>query len=492
MMNARSLRIVVSLFGLLSAFNPLWADESDKLDRGHRLLMKWGLQIQAQVFHSPTDSLDLDRWNQSNFTAVNFQYGQYASAPPYQDNPAYIELLGPAPGIPWGRWAATTDRVDLNAHELPYLPNLVSIQCLDEKDIRGRKLQESMATVFEQWHARSPHTITFHNSFGGAFYPNELQQFMMTVKPDILCFDSYPFRLSHIRKPPGHPIGGSPRTWYEHMQKYRLAALAGHDGTGAQPIPYAQYLDTFLLSHEEPPHLTAESEIRLNQFASWTFGFTFVSAFVYNSPDGHGVEAALFEALGDERPTPAFYHIAETNRQSRNLGPSLVRLQSTDIRIIPGRHMEGSPAAPADNVAPAGLGAVPLWDPRADPYITSITAANMGPMNDGLRGDVLVGYFRPLLQSDDAPDSGNESYFMITNGLTSPSGPAAAAQQHIRITFDFGKSDVSSLQRRDRLTGLVEVVPLVHDDESRRHLDLVLDGGTGDLFKFNTGAAFVE
>jgi hypothetical protein len=42
-----------------------------------------------------------------------------------------------------------------------------------------------------------------------------------------------------------------------------------------------------------------------------------------------------------------------------------------------------------------------------------------------------------------------------------------------------------------RDTGFVETVNLTSDGSSLYHLDLVLDGGTGDLFKFNNGGTFV-
>ena len=40
-------------------------------------------------------------------------------------------------------------------------------------------------------------------------------------------------------------------------------------------------------------------------------------------------------------------------------------------------------------------------------------------------------------------------------------------------------------------TGLVEEVSLLSDGGSLYHLDLTLDGGTGDLFKFSNGGSFV-
>jgi hypothetical protein len=42
-----------------------------------------------------------------------------------------------------------------------------------------------------------------------------------------------------------------------------------------------------------------------------------------------------------------------------------------------------------------------------------------------------------------------------------------------------------------RTTGGIELVPLQALGGSNYRLQLTLDGGTGDLFKFNTGAPFV-
>ena len=70
-------------------------------------------------------------------------------------------------------------------------------------------------------------------------------------------------------------------------------------------------------------------------------------------------------------------------------------------------------------------------------------------------------------------------------------GSAADTRQTIEITY---ASDVPpQLQRISRDTGQVELVDLekIPDTGGRRKLVLTLDGGTADLFKFNTGAPFV-
>src|SRR5439155_12054637 len=203
--------------------------------------------------------------------------------------------------------------------------------------------------------------------------PAGLASFMQATNPDMLMFDAYPRQYITLS------------TWYTEMAKYRTAGLAGVDGTGNKPIPYAQYLDLYRTSYaaSQPD----ESFVRLQEFASWAFGYTFVTAFVYNKPNNATVYPTLFSSDGDTAPTAVYDQVAEANRQSRNLGPGLVRLTSTDIRMIPG----------TGHSLPAGISA---WARGAggNNYITAITpVTSPGGGTSPSYSDVLIGYFGPLL-----------------------------------------------------------------------------------------------
>ena len=103
-------------------------------NRGHDLLMKYGLQIQAQVFPSsmPAVIINQSRWDESNFSTINLQWG-------YDPN-----CLGAAPGIPWGRWIGYGDVAE---EEIPYYSNMVSIQYGDEQDIGNPTNRAAAASV---------------------------------------------------------------------------------------------------------------------------------------------------------------------------------------------------------------------------------------------------------------------------------------------------------------------------------------------------------
>ena len=464
----RSMR-TVSLAMVLSVLCS--AGQAQVPDRGHNVLLDRGLQVQAATtgYYPPTGIFDLPRWLESNFTTLNLGGGVYFPA-----------VYPAAPGIPWGRWIYDEIQVlpypspaDIEPEEQPFVPNLVSLQVNDERPMTPAELA-SVAAVFADIHSLYPDVIMYTNQYAGQLSPTNLRNYMQQTQPDMLMFDDFAFN--------GNVAGGSPTSLYIELEKYRTIGLEGNDGTGTTPIPVGLYTQSFI----HGTHTVSESEIRLNNFAAWAFGDKFVTSFVYASPmlDG-SVPSVMFSGKGTDNPTPTFYEVAETNRQSRNLGPSLVRLISTDLRMQMGRNDPGGGAVP--NTLPAG---VSTWNSAADPYITNITVTNPGSKNSGLEGDAIVGYFKPLDASFTNAGHENDIYFMVVNGLSDANGTAAETIQDIRLDFDFAASGITSLQRLSRDTGMLEQVNLISDGGTLYHLDLSLDGGTGDLFKFDNGGKF--
>lgn len=433
------------------------------MSRGHRILLDRGLQIQAQVFWQPTGTIDLEQWDRSGFTTLNWQW--------IPNNPL-------SAGRPWGRWATSTR--DLFNH---YRVSMVSFQLLDEQDLNDPGIRADTATWFRIARQAYPNTLLFTNQAGDRVSRANMRAYLRESRPDMLMFDRYPFQQHDWGGK--KPQAGSPTELYSMMAEFRALALGGHDGSRGQPIPYGMYLQTFTMDGERW-RVPSESEIRLSQFAAWTFGYTFVSAFVYTQDEADSpIRSVFFDGPGDTNPTARFIQIAESNRQSLNLAPALVRLISTGIEVVPGRNSRMLGFA---NPVPTGVG---YWKPGGLPYAISITAANLGRRNGGLPGDVLVGTFKPLHESFDGPVATNEPYFMITNGLSDADFGSTATTQRIRVDFDFASFGITRLLRLNRDTGQVEPVPLEHLRDNRYRLTLDLPGGTGDLFKFDTGARFV-
>jgi hypothetical protein len=437
--------------------------------KGHEYLLEKGFQLMGCGW-----STNWDNWLASGFNTMRLT----GAIPPTRD---------PLLGGPWAigkfpdqvPWDGTLSR-----EELPARSSLVLLRIADEFDLNDPVNREKMATWFSMFRAKNPdlEVLIGSNEWGLQVSDENMRAYMSLAQPDFVSMDYYPFsRAGNLYSDITH--------YYRSLQQYRLLGLGGNDGSGANPIPYGLYLDLFKSVSEGFDDFPSDSEMRLNQFSAWVFGYKIAEGFIYNSwgndPNINLVSPLFAEGeTTDEHPTEAFYQLAETNRQSLNLGPSLVRLLSTHVFFDPGQDSAGTVhPVPAE---------VPQWSTASDPsYITAVNVQNLGTKNGGKRGDVLIGYFKPLVEDDDGPNYTNETYFMIVNGLSTPDATVQETTQRITVDFDFGSSGINSLQRLSRTTGLVERVALTHLDGSKYRLELQLDGGTGDLFKYNTGAAFV-
>lgn len=441
------------------------AGTSTHLSNGRRVLLQRGLQIQSLAFITNTVApTNFALWSGANFTAFNSWNDQNSE-----------KNLGWT--MPWSRWIKTDGSNPLTGNETnKHAAELVSLQYGDELNqdtspgtagtIDAGTLS-AMAAAYASWRAACGTNFLAYSNFGAnnatkSMTPAGLASYMQATQPDMLMFDAYPHQY----------IGFN--TWYNEMAKYRLAGLAGIDGTGQQPVAYAQYLDLYRTSYSDS--VPNEAFVRLQEFASWAFGYTFVTAFVYNKPHDSTVYPVLFSSDGDGSPTDVLTQLTEANRQSLNLGPALVRLTSSDVRMIPG----------TGNPLPSGLTA---WGRGAggNNYIVSITpVTGPGGSTSGSYSDIIVGYFEPLLSDNSDYLFAEGTHFMIVNGART--GTAASAAQWYHLVFDFGSSGFDSLQRLSRDTGQVELVPLTHISGSQYSLDLNLEGGTGDLFRFWSSA----
>jgi hypothetical protein len=464
-MKPRQALLVVVLCSL-SVWHATMDAKGFELSHGRQIILNRGLQIQSQVFFTTPGFSDVSRWRSANFTTINFQW---AAAP---------SLLGVMPvGTAWGRWAGLT--TTLSSDERNYVNSFVSMQDNDEQE-QTQQVQDAEKAFYASWHTTYQNALIYTNSSvgasGGFTTLAALKQYMQYTQPDMLCFDHYPgFSFSTSKR----------NTWYSNMQMYRTAGLAGYDDTGTSPIPYAQYLDLYRTSYSGAT--PSESFVRLQQNASWAFGYSMVSAFIYNTAEpSSGCYSVMFNQPATGQPndsnpnTTVFNYVAETNRQSRNLGPALVRLVSTDIYMKPGS---------GKSVSGTGLSA---WSAHAGnttsytDYLTGITpytnsTANGGGI-DSSYNDILVGYLKPLLANNPGCTFADGLHFMVVNGASQ--GTAADSSQWYHLTFDFTGSAFDELVRLSRDTGKVEAVPLTCTFDSYYYLDLNLPGGTGDLFTF--------
>ena len=93
---------------------------------------------------------------------------------------------------------------------------------------------------------------------------------------------------------------------------------------------------------------------------------------------------------------------------------------------------------------------------------------------DNAEETVLVGLF---------DDRAGEEYFMVVNLAHGLNMSKMDGARTVRLTFD---PSVQQIERLNRLTGLVETLRTKEAGRARV-LDVQLEGGTGDLFKWSNG-----
>jgi hypothetical protein len=268
---------------------------------------------------------------------------------------------------------------------------------------------------------------------GGYNYSQYLDDYIRIVNPDILMYDLYPFGAD----------GSTSKNFFSNRAIIREKALKAN-------IPYWAWIQSWSSESFSPaPRTPSGSDIRMDVFSHLTYGFTGISYFTYNNLIG----AAIINDDNTERPL--YGEVKNINAMLKNLGKTLKYLKSTDVRYIPG----------AGNSLPTGT---IQWATGAggDTHITNISINSTGTENNA-----LIGFF-----TDDA----GQQYFMFTNLKHGASLTPGAASLQFTITFD---STINAIQRLNSLTGATEVLTLTNHAYT---WDIA--GGTGDLFKYNTGA----
>lgn len=463
------------------------------LPKGFRLLIEHGFQIQGMatkddVFHPET-------YRGAGYTAINW-LGE-----------SDVSKHGAAPGMAWSRWAHDKEHMPPVGGEGPYMSRLVSVSLWDEPDLNSEKIRQQNIDWYAQVRDRYPNVILYTNNWGLQINDAAYDDFLTRAKPDMISFDTYPWKSDYETKKPLAYEGnaGNPLMFYKALKFTRAYARAHH-------IPFQIYRQAFHAEEEWSKTIYRDpspSEFRLNTFAAMAFGAKSIVDFTYNT----GATSFFKRPGGDTNKLPLYGDLVMVNRRARNLGKALVRLKpideskmtdgkaTTDSRVtgilfIRGQHMEdGKPAfnaLPTDfHVDAQSHDAYSDWEMgRNDPYLSGFAVTRV--KSDGLKGDVIIAWFKVLDETFDGTEAKDEIYMMVVNGLTAIDGTAADCAQKIQLDFGSSKTPFpyETMQRLNPDTAQIEAIALEKVGGKRR-LVMTLEGGAGELLKFPTGAPFV-
>lgn len=384
----------------------------------------------------------------------------------------------------------------LNSMQRSALNRLTTVCFGDEENYNS-----DMVNWLKDWytlsHSKYPNVLVHNNQFAGQWSESNLRSYLQTAQPDLLTQDMYYFSRTNTIGAPG----GSMKPVFDNLHIYRKLALEGYNETGTSPISFGMYLPGYRTSDKtydagsymDVGYTISESQLYGEAYAGVVMGAKWFNIFRYEADP-----YSYFFRDGNGGFQPQYWQYAALFKEIRNLSPYLSRLTSKDVRFIQGQNPNGTNAKP-NNMS--------LWNSNAGPYITGISAVNLvAGTNNGLKGDVIIGYFKPVHGLDNTPEISmapvpniNQQYFMLMNGLTKPNGCCSAfgspgiqqdtiqgkgvnAQQAITLTINFGSGPVDTLYKIRKDNGQTEKVTLTPASGGNYTYTDSLYGGSADLF----------
>jgi hypothetical protein len=501
-------------FGILLMFLLLGYGQTSlgQVSKGHQILINRGLQVQGMV--NTGDIFHLATYTNAHYTTINWVFNSDTSQ------------MGPTPGFPWGRWVSDITNMPPLGSEALNMSQLVSLSLSDEPYLDAEFYFTNMLHWFTNVQSSYPNTILYINNWGGEVTDGTLSSFIAQARPDMITFDLYPWQLDYGTRV---PISLS-QQWYGELRRYRAWASAYN-------IPFGIYRQTFHAVQDYNSTVYRDpspSELRVNTFGALAFNAKMLIDFTYNTG-----ASSLFDRneqgqwAGDTLTNALYSELIDVNLRAVNLGKALVFLRpvyemhntntmspppgpgsddpnfpngyATSTMFLRGKYVSGcvtnftpipdsflnDPSSSANSGLP-NSSAYTWWEfQKNDPYLSGWSMTNKaGIKNNGLPGDVIISWFRPLDEIFDGTNYNNEVYMMVVNALTATNGNAADCMQEIKLTFSGLAGSMTNLIMLDPLTGQIKTngLPLF---STKRQLTLALNGGDAALFKFNTGAPFV-
>ncbi|MDB6123984.1 MAG: hypothetical protein JWQ71_2977 [Pedosphaera sp.] len=482
---------------------------SAQVSKGNQILINRGLQIQGMV--NTGDIFHLANYTNAHYTAINWIFNSDTSQ------------MGPAPSFPWGRWVSDITNMPPVGSEASNMSQLVSLSLSDEPYLDSNYYFTNMLHWFTTVQSSYPNTILYINNWGGEVTDGTLSSFIAQARPDMITFDLYPWQLDYTTRV---PISLS-QQWYGELRRYRAWASTYN-------IPFGIYRQTFHAVQDYNSTVYRDpspSELRVNTFGALAFNAKMLIDFTYNTG-----ASSLFDRnaqgqwAGDTLTNALYTELIDINQRAANFGKALVFLKpvyelhntntvspppgpgsddpnfpngyATSTMFLRGKYISGGvtnftplpdsfyndPSSSTNSGLP-NSSAYSWWEfQKNDPYLTGWSMTNKaGIKNNGLPGDVIISWFRPLDEIFDGTNYNNEVYMMVVNALTATNGTAVDCLQEIKLNF---LNSFTSIVMLDSLTGQLQTntLPIV---STRRQLVLSLNGGDAALFKFNTGAPFV-
>ena len=374
----------------------------------------------------------------------------------------------------------------------PYAANLFTLCIGDEEQFSSTDLSWK-----QQWFAAFrnsyPNVVVHSNQWPYEWTDSQMANYITTAYPDLLTYDNYPFV-----GPNPYP-GGNISQVYDRVALYRNYAITASDDQGRGRLEFGHYPQGYMQYNYTP----SESELCFHYYVLWAMGGKWNDLFRWED-----YNATTANDVRWWNPDGSLTHlsvvVAEAAAQSRALSPYLVRLYTKSTWYIGGQHL--SNGTPTANDHPQLVGD---WATGVSPYIASVTSTNTGGGNNGLPGDVMIGFFDVIpgvlgvSAGTSIPGNAqtvlgdpNTKSFMILNGLYGPNtnstadsatGLSAQYAQNVTVTLNRVSGVVSQVYKVDRSSGALVTINTTAVNGNQDQFTVSLPGGQGDLVFVTTG-----
>ncbi len=514
----------IKLYGLMEEEDARWRSFI-----GAEVYIKntsFGRASYAEVIDDPSVQMYLARSAYSRWgnTWENLQLTPAFFNPPFY-NKEYFEEF---PNAPWALQKGVYGYGDAYSEEpteedrekgfirhpklLENIDRLVNIGFGDEEEHLHTK-DFIIAKWYEISKEKYPNAIIHNNQVGentewnraqGIYWgERNLRHYVEVAKPDLITFDWYYYHANRIEEK-----GGRVAWNLEPLGTYRNVAI---DDRVRDKIAFGQYMFGNTPSADDnkdgiPDRSYRMSESQLKSVAnlSLTVGAKWLTIFTYILSEG--ARNMFFYSNGET--TASYDAYVEIGKTIMNLSPHLSRLQTTEIRILDGKHLDENGEV-VTNPIPENIWYLDYSQSFRAPYIDYLEPLNLRSIlkNNYLPGDIIVGSFEPVdgLSTSDKVDmhpvpSQDTPYFMIMNAFSSPNGCCSIHEseqrkyeklglgssddtvQRVSVVFNLSNSPYNQLYRVRRYNGNVEKVDLKPLGNKRYTYTFWLGGGEADLF----------
>ena len=360
-------------------------------------------------------------------------------------------------GLAWACWGRGGEEAVTEAMKIP---GNVFVMAGDEPSDRDPKEIAEIARLSEWVRRTYPKTVVFTNlSISKAAH----DPYIKACKPNVFSFDHYPLQ----------------RDGATH-DNYLFDLAWGRQTSMRHRLPYWIYLQSYGREAKKPSYayrIPDEADVRFLVFTFLAHGGTGIQWYMYYG----GEESMVMDTqVRDPGRTASNRHSYETSYATdawfaiRDVAPEVRALSRAVVNL-----------RPKGKVAYVGNGA--LWDqkpptyPRNNPVVPFRNERFKG--RGALRSITVLDKENLGAMVGFLDDQSGQEYFMVVNLQHGPKMSKTAGLKTVRLVFN---RKIQKIERLNRLTGRVEVLR-IKGRRGKRSLDIRLEGGTGDLFKWSNG-----